>query len=600
MQVFQGIGVSHGVAIGEALVIDFEGFRIPRHFVEREKVDEEAARLRCAVDAAVAELDENRQQVAAQLGEQYAAIFAAHQQMLRDRKFLGEVEKFISERHYSPEYAVSRTLRSYAKVFRSMQDGVFAERAADIYDIERRLLRHLLGRGREELSQLTTPVIVLAHDLTPSETAKLDPEFVKGFVTETGARGGHTAIVAEALGIPAIVGVGHFLHEVSGGDRVIVDGNQGVVILDPSEEALSRSRLVVEHRRTRDVEYESLRDLPARTLDGVDIFLGVNIEFPAEATASHLRGADGVGLYRTEFLYLGVDHEPSEEEHFTAYADVAQAMEGKPVVMRTLDLGADKLGRNTKVELERNPFLGLRSIRLSLKHPDQFRVQLRAILRASALGDVRVMFPLIATLPELKLAKKLLRDAMDELKAEGVPFDETLAVGMMVEAPSAVVMIDRFLPHVDFISIGTNDLIQYALAVDRSNPAVADLYRATDPAVLRLIKSTIDAADAAGVPATLCGQMSAHPTHTMLLLGLGLRGFSVPPGSIPQVKEVIRSVSLAQCREMAEQALMLDSASEVEKFAQETLYAISPELALTVEMGRITTEDSAAEAPQLE
>jgi len=587
MQVFKGIGVSHGVAIGDALIIDYEGFRIPRHFVARDAVASETARLHRAIESATKELDDSRKAVAAQLGEQYAAIFAAHQQMLRDPKFQSEVTAFISERNYSPEYAVSRTLREYAKVFRALNDGLFAQRADDVYDIERRLLGHLLGRSREELANISSPVVVLAHDLTPSETAKLNPEFVKAFVTESGARGGHTAIVAEALGIPAVVGVGKFLHEVSGGDRIIVDGNHGMVILEPSAEAISNSERQVALRRTREEAYESQRELPSRTLDGHDIFLGANIEFPAEATASFLRGADGVGLYRTEFLYLGVDHEPSEEEHFQAYAGVVQAMEGKQVVMRTLDLGADKLGSLPSADQERNPFLGLRSIRLSLKQPEQFRVQLRAILRASALGKVKVMFPLIATLPELHEARRLLGEAMAELEAEGQAFDKNLPVGMMVEAPSAVIMIDRFLEHVDFISIGTNDLVQYALAVDRSNPSVADLYNATDPAVLRLIHSTMKAAAAANVPATLCGQMSASPQHTMLLLGLGLRGFSVPPGSIPAVKQVIRTVSIEQCEEIARQALQLDSAAAVEDFAKESLQRVAPELALSLRTGRI-------------
>jgi len=580
MERLQGIAVSPGVAIGEALILDHEGFRIPRRFLPRDAVDDELERLNLGFEAAAAEVEHNRQQVADQLGDEYAAIFSAHLQMLRDRRLHEEIEEMIRERHYSPEYAVSRALRRYAKVFQSLEGQTMPERANDIFDIEKRLLRNLLGRRRGELSQITSPALVLAHNLTPSETAHLDPQFVLGLVTEIGGPGSHTAIVAEGLGIPAVVGVGPFLTDISGGDTVIIDGDQGQIILNPDEETLARYKHEIEEQRCLATKLETLRELPAETTDGVCIQLMGNIEFPYEVQQCQERGADGIGLYRTEFLYLGRDDDPTEENHYEAYAEVVEAVGGKPVVMRTLDLGADKMRSLPNPEDERNPFLGLRSIRLALRNRDLFRIQLRAILRASALGDLRIMFPLISTLMELRQAKMVLADAIEDLEEASVPFDRKLKVGMMVEVPSAVMMMDHFVEEVDFFSIGTNDLIQYCLAVDRSNKDVANLYTAADPAVIRMIEMALRTAREHQVPISMCGQMCGNPMYTMLLLGMGLRSLSVTPAAVPEVKRVIRSVSVDQCERITEHVRSLESAREIKTYLTEELSKVFPEFPL--------------------
>jgi len=566
----QGIAVSPGVTIGEALVLDSEGFRIPRRFVARSAVDTELERLANAVAETSREIERNRDAIQAELGGQYAAIFAAHLAMLHDAKLQAELTSAVRDKNFWPEYAVSRTLRRYAKVFQNL-DNHIAQRAHDIYDIEKSLLRNLLGQRRETLAAISQPVIVLAHNLTPSETANLDRRFVQGFATELGGPGSHTAIVAEGLEIPAVVGLGPFLADVSGGEPVILDGNQGIVILQPDEETIARYRLEVETARTVAARLDGLRDLPAETTDGVRIQVTGNIEFPSEVEQCLSRGCDGIGLYRTEFLYLTSPREPTEEDHFAAYSEVVRSINDKPVVIRTLDLGADKMRTEKTPEEERNPCLGLRSIRLSLRQLPMFRTQLRAILRASAIGDVRVLFPLVSTIVELRQARMVLADVMEDLAEHGIAFNPKMPVGMMVETPAAVIMLDAFIREVDFVSIGTNDLIQYTLAVDRGNKEVAELYNACDPAVLRQLRRSLDVAREAGVPANVCGQMSGSVMYTQLLLGLGLRQMSVPASAIPEIKQVCRSVSVAECRGIAERALAMDSAREVKAFLRDQM-----------------------------
>jgi phosphotransferase system enzyme I (PtsI) len=572
----QGIAVSPGVVIGEALVMDNEGFRIPRRFVTRDTVVDELERLDKAIAASASEISRHRDAVALELGEQYGAIFEAHLQILQSVGLRNELEEMIGQRHYSPEYAVSRTLRRYAQSIQKLESSYLAERATDIFDIEKRLLRHLLGHRREGIAHLSSPVLVLAHNLTPSETSNLDRHFVRGFVTEIGGPGSHTAIVAEALEIPAVVGTGPFLAEVSGGELVIIDGDKGLVILQPDEEMLARYRHEAEELRSMAAKLEPLKDLPAETLDGQRIQILGNIEFPYEVEHCIDRGADGVGLYRTEFLYLGSETEPTEEVHYEAYMQVVKAMGDRPVTIRTFDMGADKIPHGPAPDESRNPFLGLRSIRLALRNLPLFRTQLRAALRASASGNLQIMFPLVSTLLELRQAKMVLADVMEDLEEHGVPFNRDVPIGMMVEVPAAVMMLDHFAEEVDFFSIGTNDLIQYTLAVDRSNKDVVQLYNAGDPAVLKLIIMAIETAARKNVPINMCGQMSGSPTYTMLLLGLGLRRFSVAPSSIPEIKNVIRHVTMERCKAVTEKVLSMENAREIKSYLNEELKKLTP------------------------
>ena len=580
MKVFSGIAVSPGMVSGPVLVLGSENFRIPRKFVSRDAIDAELQRFHVALDLVCKDIKGNEQLVSSQLGAQYGAIFSAHLQMAQDPRLIREVESLIRDQCRSPEFAVSRVLRSYAEQLQKMGDRYLSERALDIFDLEKRLLRKLLGESREELSNLTEPVIILAHDLTPGETATLNTKYVLGFATEVGGHTSHTAILAGALEIPAIVGLGRCLAEISGGETVILDGDHGRVIIDPDDETLAR----VQHSQARSQRVRDrlgeMGSLPSETQDGQRVTICGNIEFPEEVRQCIKRGADGVGLYRTEFLFLSGNREPSESDHYEAYCRVVEACGDLPVVIRTLDIGADKVPQLMADQFAEsaNPMLGLRSIRLSLRNTQMFKRQLRAILRASVHGNVRVMFPLVATLLEFRQAKMILMDVMEDLEDEGIPFQRNVPIGMMVEVPSAVILAEEFAREVDFFSIGTNDLIQYTLACDRSDPTVAHLYRSGDPSILRLIQMVLRAAEKHGKSVTVCGQMSSDPRFIPLLLGMGLRSLSATPQAIPRLKEVVRNLSITEAERISQHACSLDLARDVEHYLQGELSRLCPDL----------------------
>ena len=576
-----GIPVSPGVAIGPALVLDPDGYRIPRCLVAAEDAGDEYMRLRAAVDAVSERLETSRLETSAVAGEETGDIFAAQLQMLHDPRLQSELRRRIQKQLQSAPYAVSRVLHNYAAALKRLSNPLLAERAQDVLDIEKQLLLQLGAVNKQPLSDLTEPVIILSHVLTPSETANLDRKYVRGFCTEIGGSGGHTAIVAKGLELPAVVGIGSFLDSIGAGARVIVDGDRGRIIIDPDQATIDSYHKRMERRQSLSARLAELRDLPAETVDGIRIRLSANIEFPHETNTALKRGADGIGLYRTEFLYLSSAEEPSEEDHYQAYSQVVREMNGRPVVIRTLDLGADKMGHRPLAEQEHNPFLGLRSIRLSLRNLDLFRPQLRAVLRAAVHGDIRMMFPLITTIGELRQAKMLLNVVAEDMQESGIEFRSDIPIGMMVEVPAAVVMLEHFVREVDFLSIGTNDLAQYTLAVDRSNEYVADLYQSSDPAVLRLIKQSVKIADANQTPICVCGEMSSNPARALLLLGLGVRHLSVPPSALPRVKKAIRSVSIEQCKQIAERVMKLEAARDVDLYLLDRLSDLVPELIVT-------------------
>ncbi|WP_166820636.1 phosphoenolpyruvate--protein phosphotransferase [Thalassoroseus pseudoceratinae] len=579
MLVKRGIAVSPGVVSGPAFVLGDDDARIARRFVRASAVDEEVDRFYAALETVCAEIAGNRELAAEQLGEQFGQIFSAHLDLARDPLLAAEIEDLIRQKSYSADYASSIALDRNAKRLRSLGNPYLAERATDVIDLKKRVLSRLNGEDRLALAKLTSPVIVLANNLTPSETAQLNREFVLGFATEAGGHTSHTAILAGALEIPAVVGLGRFLNDLSGGETVILDGNIGEVIIEPDEAAEEQYRDSQARFRSVAQRLESLSGLPAETQDGVRISLMGNIEFPEEADHCIERGADGVGLYRTEFLYLGQNQDPTEDDHFQAYSQVVSALNGRPVVIRTLDLGADKIPGSMEQLVHRgaNPVLGLRSIRLSLQNLPLFKTQLRAILRAAIGHDVRIMFPLVSTLLEFRQAKMTIADVMEDLEEEGVPCARGLQIGMMVEVPAAVMMIEEFAREVDFFSIGTNDLIQYALAADRGDPSVANLYSSGDPSILRLIQRVVSAAQANDVPVSVCGQMSSDPRFVPLLVGMGLRQISVTPHVIPELKAVIRQLTIADAERIASQAMSFELARDVESFLNSELIKLCPD-----------------------
>jgi phosphotransferase system enzyme I (PtsI) len=465
----------------------------------------------------------------------------------------------------------------YATLFSKMKDTYLSERDKDVRDVERQIIRKLIGGKRQDLAHLTTDVVVIAHDLMPSQTAALDRNRVKGFATDAGGSTSHTAIVARAMGIPAVVGLVDITREITGGDIVIIDGNHGVVIVDPDPQMMEEQRESETRRLRVEHDLEGLRELPAQTQDGHFISLQANIEFPGEIDDALVRGAEGVGLYRTEFLYLASEHEPSEEEHYGAYADALLRLKNRPLVIRTLDLGADKYSQSRASSPEPNPFLGNRSIRMCLRDQPMFKRQLRAIMRASVLGDVRIMFPMISTLMELRQSKMMLNDVMDELEDEGVTFNRDIPVGMMMEVPSAAIMAEKFAKEVNFFSIGTNDLIQYTLAVDRTNEKVASLFCPANPAVLNLIRDIIRKGTRSNITVSVCGEMAGEALYTLLLLGLGLTCFSMNGPDIPKVKKIIRSTTMDHARHVARRVMGFDSERQVMHYLRDETRKIDPE-----------------------
>ncbi|MHC4619866.1 MAG: phosphoenolpyruvate--protein phosphotransferase [Planctomycetota bacterium] len=577
MEIKKGVPVSPGIAIAKVLIIDSEDYRIPRRSIEPSQRIIEIQRARNAFREAIREL--TQLEVAPDQIEEgkIKDIFAVHLRFLHDRSLRKKITDLVHSHSVTAEYAVATTLREIASHFAKAKDPYISERAADIYDIERRLLRQLLGKKREDVAHLTEEVAVVARELSPTQTAGFNKTYVRGLATDAGGRTSHTAIVARSLGIPAVVALEDLTETIRGGDTVIIDGNRGIVVVNPDEgtlrqyEEYSHEFVELEHK------LDAIREKPAITRDGVKISLLGNIEFAEEAELVFEKGGEGIGLYRTEFLYLNRDSEPSEQDHYEAYAETIAVFEHRPVIIRTVDLGADKYTQSRRYVPEPNPFLGLRSIRYCLQNLIMFKTQLHAIMRASVLGDVKIMFPLITNVQELMQARMLLRDVMEDLDEESIEYDRDVQVGIMVETPSAALTAYTLARDVDFLSIGTNDLTQYTLAVDRGNELVSTLYSSADPAVLRLIRTVIQDAHKSQVDLSICGEMASEPEYVMLLLGMGVRTLSLAPPMIPEIKQVIRSVTLEDCNSVARKILSMNSEREISNFLRDAARKILPE-----------------------
>ena len=566
----QGISGSRGVAVGNVYRYIQEEIVIPDYTVAEDKVEEEIGKFAAAMAATLKQLDTIRQKALDEMGPEEAAIFEAHMQIAQDPSLSDGIKSLVESSHTNVVAATAQTIETFANIFLGMEDAYMRERGADIKDIGDRLMRNMLGMNPRGLSHISGQVILVAQDLAPSDTASLDKNVVKGIVTAAGGPTSHAAIMARTLEIPAVMGVGDIESFVDG-DKAVVLGTDGIVEMNPSDadwdEYTNQAAAFQE-------ELKRLREsanLEATTTDGHHVELFGNIGKAKDAKNALTMGAQGIGLYRTEFLYMENDELPAEDVQFEEYKKVAQDMKGKPVIIRTMDIGGDKELKCLDLPSEMNPFLGYRAIRISLNRPDIFKVQLRALLRASAFGDIHIMYPMIASVEEVKQANAMLDECKEELTAEGKEFNNDIKVGIMIEVPAAAVISPILAKYVDFFSIGTNDLCQYTLAVDRMNEAIGSLYQPLHPGVLRLIKHVIDASHEQGKFTGMCGELASDPVATMILLGLGLDEFSMTASSIPLIKNILRSVSKAECEEVANKALTMDTAEEITGYAKSVL-----------------------------
>ena len=578
MTSLKGIPASPGVAMGNALFFDMEALTVPRRSITPEQVSGEVLRFEEALIKTRHQILSIQKRLSEELGQEHGEILSAHLLVLEDQTLREEIILGLKTQRLNVETIFNEVIKRHMKVFAKADDEYLRERTPDIEDIRKRVLRNLLGKRADTPAQFEQPVIIVARDLSPSETAQMRKRHVLAFVTDIGGRTSHTAIMAKSLEIPAVVGLAVATKRIQKGDFMIVDGTRGEIIIDPDPPTIKRYEL--EQRRHQEVNRQllHLKDLDAETLDHHQVVLAANIELPDELPSVLAHGAQGVGLFRTEFLYLNRSDFPTEEEQYEAYVTVAKQVKPHPVIIRTMDLGGDKFLSPLQVPTEMNPFMGWRAIRFSLARPDIFRIQLRAVLRASTEGNLKLMYPMISGLEELRRANEILREVQQELTREGIPFAESLEVGAMIEVPSAALTCDLLTEEVDFFSIGTNDLIQYALAVDRVNEKIAYLYEPTHPAILRMVKQIIDVGHAAKIWVGMCGEMAGEPALTLLLLGMGLDEFSTSPVQLPIVKQVIRSVEYSFAKSVVEQALKLRTSKEVETFLIASLKQVAPVL----------------------
>ncbi len=561
---YRGIAVSAGVCRGKVLVLHRTRRAIVRRPLENDAIEPEIRRFEHALVRTRQQILEVQRRVAATMSSSEADIFDAHLLMLEDRVLIEEVLKIVHEQKVNAEFAFHTASERYVNVLENVQDEYLRERAADLRDLTGRVLDNLLEvKEAFNLRNLTEPCILVGHDLSPSTTAQLDKKFVLGFATDIGGKTSHTAILAHSLDMPAVVGLQTISEELASGDYVLLDGYNGVVIVNPTDQTLFEYGQLAKVKASLEEKLAEVQHQPAVTLDGKTIHLSANIEALHDVSAVREHGAEGVGLFRTEFLFINRENLPTEEEQYKVYREVAAALKANTVIIRTLDLGGDKFASHLQLAKEMNPFLGWRAIRFCLAQPELFRAQLRAILRASAEGNIKMMYPMISGLDELNQANAFVEKCKAELRAEKVPFDENLEIGAMIEIPSAALVASALAKRVKFFSIGSNDLIQYTLAADRTNEKVSHLYEPTHPAILRLIKMTVEAAHANGIWTGVCGEIAGDPVLTPLLIGLGVDELSAAPAMIDQVKYIIRRIKLSEAQALAQAALESESPSEI-------------------------------------
>lgn len=569
-----GIGASSGVAIGRAFLLNRKRVKTPHYRLAERDVDSELMRFKTAVELSDHQLEEVKLKLEEGDGKEHALIVEAHRLMLQDPLLCDEIRRIIGEERTNAEWAVRRAVRKIKQQFGQIEDEYFRERRADVDFVGDRLVRNLMGQVVDVLDgpEIPEDAIVVAHELSPSDAALiLNHGKCQGFVTDLGGQTSHTAIVARAREIPGVVGAAIASDRIATGDLVALDGGRGMLVIHPTEEQVRLFREAIRRQADSEAALGRLRDLPCTQLDGRRIRLLANIEFKEEVPHTLAHGAEGVGLFRTEFLYLGKERTPTEEEHYEAYRAVLEQMGDRPVIIRTVDLGGDKiaaLDASLRKEKEQNPALGLRALRFCLKHRDVFRVQLRAMLRASVHGKLRIMFPMVSNVLELREAKALVSATRVELAREGVPVADEIPIGIMVETPSAALTADRLARECDFFSVGTNDLIQYAVAIDRQNRDVAYLYHPLQLAILRLLKQIVDGAHAAGIPVSMCGEMAGDPMHALVLAGLGFDSLSMSPGQIPVIKRILRASRADEAEALLNQCLSLDTTDEIERLVR--------------------------------
>ena len=575
--VLKGIPAASGIAYGPAFILDNQEFIVPKRAIAADEVESEIARFEEALGQTRREIHILKEKIDQDMGSQHAQILDAHLLVLDDPMLREQVAQGIRKNKTVAEYVFVTVIKSYVKVLSKIQDEYLRERSSDVNDIAKRVLKHLLDENKwHDLDHLQDALMLVAHDLSPSDAVNMYNKKIMAFVTDIGGRTSHTAIIAKSLGVPAVLGLKDATLRITNGDFLIVDGQKGLVIVNPTGQtkemyAKEQSKIAASLERLED-----LKELPAQTMDGKRVFILANLELSTEIQNLQKYGAEGVGLYRTEFLYMNRLDLPSEQEQFEAYKRVVETLAPRPVTIRTLDLGGDKFISSVQIPREMSPFLGMRAIRFCLERPDIFKTQLRAILRASAFGRIQMMYPMISGVGELRQANAILNDVKRNLRDEHISFDDQMKVGVMIEVPSAVMMADLLAKESSFFSIGTNDLIQYTLAVDRVNEKTAHLYEPTHPGVLRMIQKAIEAGHNEGIHVGLCGEMASDPVLAFLLLGLGLDEFSMSPSSILTVKKMIRGLRFSDVKRVTEEAMELSTGQEIEEHVSARLRQLLP------------------------